>query len=108
MYARFVSFVVKPNQIRKFCDEVSEIAHEVARKRPGFVEHMIFVSEQEKRLVTVVSLWSTKTEADQYHEEIFPVALKKLTPLIDSGPILQYFTTIVSNSSHLASKGVAA
>jgi hypothetical protein len=85
-----------------------EIAKEVAMTRPGFVEHMVLVTEKEERLVSVVSLWRTKTEADHCHEEIFPSRLEKLIPLIDSGPTLQYFAAIVSDSAWLPSNGAVA
>jgi hypothetical protein len=38
MYIRTVSFVVKPFQVKKFCDSVDEVARDLASKQPGFVE----------------------------------------------------------------------
>jgi hypothetical protein len=76
--------------------------------QPGFVELMVLIAEQEKRLVSVVSLWRTKTDADHYHEEIFPSTLEKLIPLIDSGPTLQYFTAILPDSARPPSNGAVA
>ena len=52
MYVRTVSFVVKPFQVKRFCDCVDGLARNVASKQPGFLEHVVLVSEQEKRLIT--------------------------------------------------------
>lgn len=94
MYARVISFVVKPYQVRSFCDEVTDLARRVASTQEGFLEHLILISEAEKRLVTVISLWETKTAADRYQADVFPSVLTRLTPLIDSGPQISYCTAI--------------
>lgn len=108
MYARIVSFVVKPFQVKKFCECVDETATNIATKQPGFVEHMVLVSEQEKRLVTVLSMWRTKADADRYQEEVLPASLAKLESMIDSGPVIQYHTALVPDSSPLRLKFSAA
>jgi hypothetical protein len=99
---------VKPLQIKVFCNCVDEIARDIASKQPGFVEHVILISEQEKRLVTVLSFWQTKTEADCYQDEVFPSALAKLDAMIDSGPVIQYYTALVPDSSTMRTKRVDA
>ena len=96
--------MVKPFQVKKFRDRVDEIAKDIATKQPGFVEHVILISEQENRLVSVLSLWRTKTEADRYQEQVFPSTLAKLDSLIDSGPVIQYYAALVPDSSTLHSK----
>ena len=72
MYARVTSFVVKPYQAKKFCDTIGDVARQIAARQEGFIEHLILISEEEKRLVTIISLWQTKTDADRYHAEVFP------------------------------------
>ncbi len=104
MYARMVSFVVKPFQVKRFCECVDEIARDIATKQPGFVEHVVLISEEERRLVTVLSMWGRKTDADRYQEEVFPAALAKLEGMIDSGPIIQYHTALVPDASPLRAK----
>jgi quinol monooxygenase YgiN len=99
MYVRTVSFVVKPFQVKRFCDCVDGLARNVASKQPGFLEHVVLVSEQEKRLITVISFWKTKAEADRYQEEVFPEALAKLHSMIDSGPVIQYYVAVVADAS---------
>lgn len=94
MYARVISFVVKPYQVRSFCDTVADAGRQVASTQPGFLEHLILISEAEKRLVTVISLWETKTDADRYHADVFPSVLTGLMPLIDSGPQISYCTAM--------------
>jgi quinol monooxygenase YgiN len=97
MYARVISFVVKPFEVRSFCDTVGDIARKIASREEGFIEHLILISEEEKRLVTVISLWRTKTDADRYQSDVFPSVMAQLVPLIDSGPEISYCTAI-SNS----------
>jgi hypothetical protein len=99
-----MSFVVKPFQIKRFCNCIDEIARDIVSKQPGFVEHVVIISEQEKRLVTVLSFWQTQTEADCYQDEVFPSALAKLDAMIDSGPVIQYYTALVSDSSRMRTK----
>ena len=108
MYVRTVSFIVKPFQIKRFSDCVHEIARDIASKQPGFIEHVVLISEQEKRLVTVLSFWQTKTEADCYQDEVFPSALVKLDSMIDSGPVIQYYTALVTDSSTMRTKSTVA
>ena len=104
MYVRTVSFVVKPFEIKRFCNCLDEIARDIASKQPGFVEHVVLISEQEKRLVTVLSFWQTKAEADCYQDRVFPSALVKLDSMIDSGPIIQYYTALVADCSTMRAK----
>jgi quinol monooxygenase YgiN len=92
MYARVISFVVKPYQVRSFCDAIEDITREIASRQEGFIEHLILISEEEKRLVTVISLWETKTEADHYHADVFPSISTRLMPMVDSGPNISYCT----------------
>jgi len=108
MYARMVSFVVKPFQVKKFCNCVDEIAKNIATKQPGFVEHVVLISEEEKRLVTVLSMWQRKADADRYQEEVFLAALAKLKSMVDSGPVIQHHTALVPDSSPLRLKLSAA
>jgi hypothetical protein len=92
MYARVISFVVKPYQVRSFCDAIKDVTREIASRQEGFIEHLILISEEEKRLVTVISLCETKTAADRYHADILPSISIRLMPLIDSGPNISYCT----------------
>jgi hypothetical protein len=94
MYARVTSFVVKPYQAKKFCDTIGDVARQIAARQEGFIEHLILISEEEKRLVTVISLWQTKTDADRYHADVFPCVLARLMPLVDSGPHISYCSAI--------------
>jgi heme-degrading monooxygenase HmoA len=108
MYVRTVSFVVTPFKVKGFCDCVDEIARDIASKQPGFVEHVVLISEREKRLVTVLSFWQTKAEADSYQDEVFPSALQRLNSMIDSGPVIQYYTASVSHCSTMRTKSAVA
>jgi hypothetical protein len=70
--------------------------------------NVVLVSEEEKRLVTVLWCWKTKTEADRYQEEVFRAALEKLNPMIDSGPVIQYYMAVMADSSTLSDKFAVA
>jgi hypothetical protein len=93
--------VVKPYQLRRFCDTIKNVTREIASQQEGFIEHLILLSEEEKRLVTVISLWGTKTAADHCHADVFPSISTRLMPMIDSGPNISYCTANSARKQNL-------
>jgi hypothetical protein len=94
MYARSASYIVKPGLIQNCCRIVDDIARNLVAKQPGFIDHIILVSEAEPRLTTVMSLWQSREDAESFLRDWYPAIFLRLASLVDGRPEVEYFTCV--------------
>ncbi len=80
--AHSVQFVAIPNQTRKLQSALPATIREALSLAPAFAGCMVMVSDQEARLVTVVTLWSGKERIRHCNENAEQVK-KLLAPYVD-------------------------
>jgi hypothetical protein len=91
MYARMISFVTSPGKRNELCSLIERDIVPLVEQHAGYVEHMTLVAEAEPRLVTVISLWKGKAEAEDYRVSIFPIVKRTLKPLLATEPTVTAF-----------------
>ncbi len=80
--AHSVQFVASPNQTRKLQSALPAAIREAFSLAPAFAGCMVMVSDQEARLVTVVTLWSGQQRIRHCNENADQVK-KLLSPYAD-------------------------
>ena len=78
-----VQFVASPGKTGKLQSTLPSAIRETLRVAPGFAGCMVMVSDQEARLVTVVTLWTGKERAHHCTENAARVK-KLLSPFVDN------------------------
>ena len=92
-----VQFVASPGKTGRLQSTLPVAIRETLRVAPGFAGCMVMVSDQEARLVTVVTLWTGKERA-QHCTQNAACVKKLLTPFVDnwlrSGTYLANFSML--------------
>jgi hypothetical protein len=95
LLAQGVEFVARPGQAEKLQKAIGQARRNAQNTYDGFVGCLVFVAEQEERLVTLVTLWDGTEEAKQRDENSEQVR-KLLEPYVDSWLRAGKFVTSVS------------
>jgi hypothetical protein len=94
MYSRMVSLITQPSMRSQLCTIIEEEVVPLVKQHSGFVEHITLMAEQEPRLVTVISFWKEKADAEDFSQTIYPIVLQHLKPLLATDPIVTEFRCI--------------
>jgi hypothetical protein len=94
MYARMVCLVTQPSMRTQLCTVIEEEIVPLVKQQSGFVEHLTLMAEKEPRLVTVISLWKKKSDAENFRRTIYPTILQHLRPLLATDPAVTEFQCI--------------
>ena len=95
MYARNVTFRIKPNMQHDYTHTFENQILPLLQKQKGFKEE-ITLSNPGSQDVVSISLWEHKSNADDYNTRAYPEVLKTLAKVIDGTPRVQTFETVVS------------
>ena len=96
MYARSVSFHLKPGRSAEFARTVEKDIIPLLRKQKGFQDELAFVAPGGAHAVAI-SLWDLKEDAVAYARRAYPAVLKTLGPLVEDAPEVETYE--VSNST---------
>jgi hypothetical protein len=106
MFARSVSFRLKPDSIAAFTKLVEDETLPLLRKQKGFQDEITFVVPGGRDAVGI-SLWDQKESAEAYNSHEYPDVLKALRNLVEGTP--QVRTYEVANSTfHKIAARIAA
>ena len=95
MYARNVSFRIKANMQSDFTHTFENQILPLLQKQKGFKEEITLCNPGSQDVVSI-SLWESKSNADDYNTRTYPEVLKTLAKVIDGTPRVQTFETVVS------------
>ena len=95
MYARHISFRLKPNMQSEYTRAFENQVLPMLRKQKGFKEEVTLCSPGTVDGVSI-SLWENKNNADDYNNSTYPEVLKTLAKIIDGTPRLHTYETVVS------------
>ena len=100
MFARTVSFRLKPNMLSDYTRTFDKDILPLLRKQNGFKDEITFAGPGGID-VTAVSLWDNKASAEAYNTNSYPEVLKSLARFIEGTPKVQ--TSDVVNSTFYGS-----
>ena len=81
-YAEGIEFVARPGQAEKLRKAIGLTQRNAQESSDGFVGRLVFVSMQEERLVTVLTVWDG-TEDEKRRDESSEQVRKLLEPYVD-------------------------
>ena len=100
-YAEGIEFVARPGQAEKLRKAIGLTQRNAQDSCAGFVGRLVFVSAEEERLVTVLTLWDG-TEDEKRRDESSEQVRKLLEPYVDRWLRNGRFVTFFSMSQFLA------
>ena len=96
MFARSISFRLKPNSIAKFTKLIEDETLPLLRKQKGFLDEItMFVPG--RRDAVGISLWDQKESAEAYNSHGYPEVLKALRDVVEGTPHVRTYE--VANST---------
>ena len=81
--ARAVEFVAKPGREQQLRNCMRREVAALLGRQTGFAGIFVLTSHKEPRLIRVLSLWDTASQATENHWEDSPAMRKLVAPLID-------------------------
>ncbi|MGB7623020.1 MAG: hypothetical protein WBN92_11780 [Terriglobia bacterium] len=106
MFARNVSFHLKPNSVAEFTETVEKNIIPLLRKQRGFQDEITFV-DPEKLEAIGISLWENKADVDGYNRGTYPEVLKGLAKVVEGTPQVRIFEVCNSTFHKVAARAVA-
>jgi len=106
MFARTVSFRLKPGRSAEFTQVLDKDVLPVLRKQKGFQDEIALVAPGGEDAIGI-SLWDTKDNAETYARESYAGVLKTLQPTIQGDPRVQTYD-VPSSTFHKIAKHATA
>jgi len=95
MYARHVSFNLKPIKREEVVQIFENEILPLLQKQNGFTDEITFVSPEGRQAIAI-SLWESKENADRYSRETYPQVLKSLARVVEGTPEVRSYEVAVS------------
>jgi hypothetical protein len=98
MFARNISFHLKPNMMSDYTRAFGKDVLPLLRKQNGFNDEITLAGPGGVD-VTAISFWENKNDADTYNTNTYPQVLKTLARFIEGTPQVHTFD-VVSSTLH--------
>jgi len=95
MYARHVSFNLKPIKREELTQTFEKDILPLLQKQNGFADEITLVSPDGKDAIGI-SLWERKEDADMYSRETYPQVLKSLARVVEGTPQVRGYEVAMS------------
>jgi hypothetical protein len=106
MFARHVSFHLKPNSVREFTDTIDREVTPLLRKQKGFQDEITFVASGGTEAVGI-SLWDQKENAEAYNRRTYPQVQTALAKVVEGTPEIKTYG-VANSTFHTIAARVAA
>ena len=106
MFARTVSFHLKPGRAAEFARLLDQNIIPVLRKQKGFQDEIVFVAPGEADAIGI-SVWDLKEDAETYARSAYPGVLKALEPVVEGTPQVQTYEVANSTFHKIAARATA-
>ncbi len=107
MFARHVSFRLKPNSVADFTRIIETEVLPLLRKQKGFQDEITFVVPGGTEAIGI-SLWDQKESAEAYNRESYTDVLKALAKILEGSPQLKTFEIANSTFHKIAARAAGA
>jgi len=106
MFARSVSFHLKPGRAAEFTQLLDKDIIPVLRKQKGFQDEIAFVTPGGTDAVGI-SVWDLKENAETYARGAFSAVLKALEQVVEGTPRVQTYEVSNSTFHKIAARATA-
>lgn len=90
MFARSVSFHLKPGRATEFTRLLDKDIISMLRKQKGFQDEIALIAPGGSDVVAI-SVWDLKENAEMYARGAYPAVLKALEPVVEGTPQVQTY-----------------
>lgn len=90
MFARSVSFHLKPGRAAEFTRLLDKDIVSMLRKQKGFQDEIALIAPGGSDVVAI-SVWDLKENAEMYARGAYPAVLKALEPVVEGTPQVQTY-----------------
>jgi heme-degrading monooxygenase HmoA len=101
MFARILEVIPKAEKKDEMIKTIRLEVLPILKKEPGFIELLPLLPEAVKDPMIVVSLWSTKRDAERYVETAFPKVEQILRPFVAVPVAVKTFGVEATICQHL-------
>ena len=106
MFARSVSFDLKPGRAGEFTRLLDQDIIPVLRKQKGFQDEISLVAADDAKAVGI-SLWDLKENAENYARSAYAGVLKALAPVVEGTPRVKTYEVSNSTFHKIAARPIA-
>jgi hypothetical protein len=106
MFARSVSFHLKPGRAGEFTRLLDQDIIPVLRKQKGFQDEIAFVTPSGADAIGI-SVWDLKENAETYARGAYPGVLKALEQVVEGTPQVQTYEVSNSTFHKIAARATA-
>jgi heme-degrading monooxygenase HmoA len=106
MFAREVSFRLKPNTLNDFNQTFQKEIVPLLRKQPGFRD-VVALAHDNNTDITAISLWDSKTQAETYSTGAYSTVIKTMEKFLDGTPTVKV-SNVLHSTAHKLTAVVAA
>jgi len=106
MFARSVSFQLKPGHVAAFTQLLDKDIIPVLRKQKGFQDEIAFVTPGGTDAVGI-SVWDLKENAETYARGAYSAVLKALEQVVEGTPRVQTYEVSNSTFHKIAARATA-
>ena len=106
MFARSVSFHLKPGRAAEFTRLLDQDVIPVLRKQKGFQDEISLVAPGGAEAVGI-SVWDLKEDAETYARGAYPGVLKALEQVVEGTPQVQTYEVSNSTFHKIAARATA-
>jgi hypothetical protein len=103
MFARSVSFHLKPGRATEFSQLIDKDIIPVLRKQKGFQDEISFVAPNGTDAMGI-SLWDGKENAETYARNTYASVLKTMEPVVDGTPEVESYEVCNSTFHKIAAR----
>ena len=103
MFARSVSFHLKPGRTTEFTQTLEKDVLPMLRKQKGFQDEISFVAPNGTDAVGI-SLWDLKENAEAYARGSYAAVLKSMEPVVEGTPLVQSYDVCNSTFHKIAAR----
>ena len=106
MFARTVSFRLKPSVAAEFSVAIEKESIPRLRKQKGFQDQVIFLAPGGREGIAI-TFWDQKENADAYNRAVYPDVLKALGKMIEGMPHVRAYDVANSTFHNIAAAALA-
>jgi hypothetical protein len=106
MFARSVSFHLKPGRTAEFTQLLDKDIIPMLRKQKGFQDEITFVAPGGADAVGI-SVWDLKENAETYARGAYPGVLKSLAQVVEGTPVVHNYDVANSTFHKIAARTTA-
>jgi hypothetical protein len=103
MFARSVSFHLKPGRTTEFTKTLEKDIIPELRKQKGFQDEIAFVAPNGTDAVGI-SLWDLKENAEAYARGSYASVLKSMEPVVEGTPVVHSYDVCNSTFHKIAAR----